>query len=186
MKIRKSFKFEASHIVRNCSSMRCKKNVHGHSYFVEVFLSSDKLDNGQMVYDFGLLKDTVGLFLDQFDHSWQYWDKENEDYKSFVNRTNDRWAQFPFSPSAENYAIFFHKVINEILKLNKFENGEGKVKCCGVRVHETKTGYAESEESDLEWHSYYNLRDIVFSPECINMLKKNEILSSIFELGKDK
>ncbi|MFR6543952.1 MAG: 6-pyruvoyl trahydropterin synthase family protein, partial [Butyricimonas virosa] len=52
MLIRKLFKFEGAHIVRNCSSHRCRENIHGHSYIVEVFITSDKLDRGYMVIDF--------------------------------------------------------------------------------------------------------------------------------------
>lgn len=166
MKIRKLFKFEAAHIVRNCSSDRCKKSVHGHSYKVEVFLTSKGLDNGQMVYDFGLLKPTVGKFLDLFDHSWHYWNQESQEFKNFVQKTNERWIELPFSPSAENYSIFFLKAINYILEHIKKCNGENDVKCIGVRVHETDTGYAESELSDvLELHNYYQLKDIKYSPE---------------------
>jgi 6-pyruvoyltetrahydropterin/6-carboxytetrahydropterin synthase len=47
MIIRKQFKFEGAHIVRNCTTRRCKKSIHGHSYVVEVFFTSNKL------YDFG-------------------------------------------------------------------------------------------------------------------------------------
>lgn len=47
MLIRKKYTFEGAHIVRNCSSDRCKKSIHGHSYIVEVLFTSDKLDNGQ-------------------------------------------------------------------------------------------------------------------------------------------
>jgi hypothetical protein len=54
--IRKLFKFENAHIVRGCSTQRCSFNIHGHSYKVEVLLESDYLDNGDMVYDFGLIK----------------------------------------------------------------------------------------------------------------------------------
>lgn len=46
MIIRKQFKFEGAHIVRNCTSQRCRENIHGHSYIVEVFITSDKLDHG--------------------------------------------------------------------------------------------------------------------------------------------
>ena len=56
MIIRKKFKFEGAHIVRNCSTKRCKTSIHGHSYKVEVFFTSNKLDNGFMILDFGLTK----------------------------------------------------------------------------------------------------------------------------------
>ncbi len=68
MIIRKLFTFEGAHIVRNCSSRRCRENLHGHSYTVEVFLSSDRLDNGCMVLDFGLLGEVREL-SDSFDHA---------------------------------------------------------------------------------------------------------------------
>lgn len=179
MKIRKLFKFEASHIVRNCSSRRCSYNCHGHSDIVEVFLSADKLDNGQMIYDFGLLKPTIGKFFDMFDHSWHYWNKEDQEIKNFIHKLNERWVELPFSPSAENYAIYFLKAVNYILEHTPKLNGEGNVICTGVRFHETATGYAESELSDLEWHNYYDLKDIIFSPVTLEEagIKKFEDLT---------
>lgn len=63
MLIRKLFKFENAHIVRNCTSDRCKRSIHGHSYKVELLLKASKLDHGQMVYDFGLLKGVIKNFL---------------------------------------------------------------------------------------------------------------------------
>lgn len=59
MLIRKLFKFENAHIVRNCTSDRCKRSIHGHSYKVELLLKANRLDHGQMVYDFGLLKGSL-------------------------------------------------------------------------------------------------------------------------------
>ena len=38
MLIRKLYGFENAHIVRNCSSDRCRRSIHGHSYKVEVIL----------------------------------------------------------------------------------------------------------------------------------------------------
>jgi hypothetical protein len=63
MLIRKLFKFENAHIVRGCSTRSCAHSIHGHSYKVELLLEALALDHGQMVYDFGLLKDgpRVGL-----------------------------------------------------------------------------------------------------------------------------
>ena len=63
MRIRKSYTLPNAHIVRNCSSLRCKKSLHGHVYEVEVFFESDALDNGMMVLDFGLTKGTIKDFI---------------------------------------------------------------------------------------------------------------------------
>ena len=56
----------------------------------------------------------------------------------------------PVSPSAESYSLMFLKFIDHILKNTKFSNGEGDVKISSVRVHETKTGYAEAFVSDMD------------------------------------
>ena len=62
MKIRKEFRVESAHIVRNCTSHRCSHSIHGHSAVVEVFLESTLLDNAGMVYDFGLMKGSEESF----------------------------------------------------------------------------------------------------------------------------
>ena len=77
MLIRKLFKFEGSHIVRDCTSQRCSHSIHGHSYQVEIFIKSRHLDFGQMVVDFGLLKGTVKDFIDSFDHTHVMWSRED-------------------------------------------------------------------------------------------------------------
>ena len=64
MIIRKLFKFENAHIVRKCTSTRCSESIHGHSYKVEVLTKSNFLDNGQMVYDFGLMKGYIKDLID--------------------------------------------------------------------------------------------------------------------------
>lgn len=167
MKIRKLYRFESAHIVRNCSSKRCSQNQHGHSGIVEIFLETDKLDNGQMVYDFGLMKNSIGKFLDMFDHCYHYWNQESQEFIDYIHKFNRRWIELPFSPTAENYAIYFLKAINYLLGNIKKSNGEGNIVCTGVRYHETATGYAESQLSDLSWHNYYKLSDIKFSPELL-------------------
>ena len=80
MIIRKLFKFENAHIVRGCSTQRCSQNVHGHSYKVEVLLESNYLDNGQMIYDFGLMKQSIKELLEAFDHSITLWSGDKITY----------------------------------------------------------------------------------------------------------
>ncbi|SIP90427.1 6-carboxytetrahydropterin synthase [Aquipseudomonas alcaligenes] len=46
MLIRKLLKFESPHIVRGCSSRRCSRSLHGHSYRIELLLEVHALDNG--------------------------------------------------------------------------------------------------------------------------------------------
>lgn len=161
MIIRKKFKFEGAHIVRNCSSKHCRENIHGHSYIVEVFITSDKLDEGYMVMDFSRL-DKVKEFIESFDHSYSLWDQENDELKSFIYKYNRRVAEIPVSPSAEGYALMFLYVIHRILQNTSPINGEENVKLHSVRVHETATGYAEAFQEDLQLANF-KTHNILFS-----------------------
>lgn len=166
MKIRKLFKFEAAHIVRNCSSVRCRQNIHGHSFKVELILKSDMLDNAGMVMDFGLLKGRVSAFFDTFDHSYIIWSGDKSELVEFIRRENERWIGLPFSPSAENLATFFHVIVQDILSGTPPVNGQSLVKVHSVRVHETDTGWAETEPDDTALFEAMSsmLPDCTFSP----------------------
>jgi 6-pyruvoyltetrahydropterin/6-carboxytetrahydropterin synthase len=161
MIIRKKFRFEGAHIVRNCTSQRCRENIHGHSYEVEVFLKSDQLDNGFMVMDFVLLHN-VAEFIHSFDHSYTLWEKEADEVKDAIYRINTRVAEIPVSPSAEGYALLFYYVINLIISKTMLVNGEGNVKLHAVRVHETQSGYAEAAAEDLSLVRF-TMKDIHFN-----------------------
>ncbi len=149
MIIRKKFRFEGAHIVRNCTSQRCRENIHGHSYEVEVFLKSNNLDNGYMVMDFVLLNN-VREFIQSFDHAFTLWNMEDDEVKRSIYTINTRVAEVPVSPSAEGYALLFFFVINLIINNVSLVNGEKNVRLHAVRVHETQSGYAESSVEDLE------------------------------------
>lgn len=161
MLIRKLFKFEGAHIVRHCSSRRCRENIHGHSYITEVFLTSDKLDDGYMVMDFCRLE-PVKTFIESFDHTYCLWQKEEQGFKDFIYRYNRRVAEIPVSPSAEGFALLFFYVIDRILQTLPRINGEGNIQLRSVRVHETATGYAEAFREDLE-SVKFGWQDIHFS-----------------------
>lgn len=161
MIIRKLFKFEGAHIVRNCTSVRCRENIHGHSYIVEVFLTSDKLDNGYMVTDFARLA-KIKQVIDAFDHSYILWDQEDEEFKDFVYKYNKRIVEIPVSPSAEGFALLFLKISDSIINNMERVNGEGDVKISSVRVHETATGYAEAFIDDLKMADF-EISDVHYS-----------------------
>lgn len=176
MIIRKKFKFEGAHIVRNCSTKRCKTSIHGHSYEVEVFFTSNKLDNGYMVLDFGLTKKHIKNIIDSFYHAYSLWAEESDEFKKFFKTNSQRWIEMPVSPSAEIYSLMFLKFIDHILKNTRFSNGEGDVKVSSVRVHETKTGYAEAFRDDMD-SIELDIKKVVFSDEVVNEWKnKNELL----------
>ena len=119
MLIRKLFKFENAHIVRGCSTRRCSHSVHGHSYKVELLLEADALDNGQMVYDFGLLKGDVRDLIDAFDHSLALWSEDDPDYLAAMRRHSERWIVIPVSPSAEPFSRLFFRLVDTVLSLTE-------------------------------------------------------------------
>jgi len=165
MIIRKQFKFENAHIVRGCSTARCRASLHGHSYKVEVLFESNFLDNGQMVYDFGLMKQNMKDLIDAFDHAITLWDGDDQEYIADMKKHSERWVQLPVSPSAEQFSRVIFIMINELLKLTSMINGEKKVKLNSVIVHETATGYAQGFEEDAysQLMGSINLNKIIFS-----------------------
>jgi len=118
MIIRKLFKFENAHIVRDCSSKRCKYSLHGHSYKVEVLLESNYLDNGQMVYDFGLTKLYIKELIDSFDHSITLWSGDEKSYIEDMKKHSQRWVELPVSPSAEQFSRVIFLMVERVLVLN--------------------------------------------------------------------
>lgn len=172
MIIRKKYRFEAAHIVRNCSSVLCRENIHGHSYIVEVFIKGHHLDQGCMLLDFCKL-DVVKELINSFDHSYCLWAKEDESVKEAMYKINSRVVTMPISPSAEGYALTFYTLINHLLNAIELNNGEGPLTLHSVRVHETETGYAEAFEEDLTIISF-SPDDVIFSEaitQSWNLLK---------------
>ena len=150
MLIRKLFKFENAHIVRNCTSDRCKRSIHGHSYKVELLLKANRLDHGQMVYDFGLLKGVIKDLFDSFDHAICFWQNDDQEYIAACKKFSARWIALPVSPSAEQFSRVFFFLAQQVLNSTVTQNGEGDVEVYSVIVHETDTGYAQSFQEDIE------------------------------------
>ncbi|PIE47028.1 MAG: 6-carboxytetrahydropterin synthase QueD [Gammaproteobacteria bacterium] len=167
MRIRKLFKFENAHIVRNCSSDRCKRSIHGHSYQIELILEAHRLDYGQMVYDFGLLKSSIKDLIDSFDHAICFWDKDDPEYINMCKAFSARWISLPVSPSAEQFSRIIFFWVDAILKQTQMQNGEADVKVYSVIAHETATGYAQCFREDVinEQMGKLMLEDFAFSEQ---------------------
>ncbi|MFA6192250.1 MAG: 6-carboxytetrahydropterin synthase [Sulfurimonas sp.] len=169
MIIRKLFKFENAHIVRGCSTVRCRSSIHGHSYKVELLFESNFLDNGQMVYDFGLMKKNMKTIVDCFDHSIVLWDADEKEYIKDMQKHSLRWVLLPVSPSAEQFSRIFFAMIDRLLQLTSSVNGERNVKLHSVIVHETETGYAQAFADDAysKDMGYIDLEKIIFSSQIV-------------------
>jgi 6-pyruvoyltetrahydropterin/6-carboxytetrahydropterin synthase len=149
MLIRKLFKFENAHIVRGCSTRRCSHSIHGHSYKVELLLEAQAFDQGQMIYDFGLLKGHARDLVDAFDHAVALWDGDDPEYIESSQRFSERWVLIPVSPSAEQFSRVFFAMIDRLLAQTEMVNGEADVTLHSVIVHETETGYAQCFRDDV-------------------------------------
>jgi len=167
MIIRKLFKFENAHIVRDCSTQRCSENIHGHSYKVEVLLESNYLDNGQMVYDFGLTKLYIKELIDAFDHAITLWSQDDKTYIDAMKKYSNRWVELPVSPSAEQFARVIYLMVERVLACTDMQNGEKEVRLHSIIVHETETGYAQGfkEDAHSELMGKIALEEIIFSEQ---------------------
>ena len=161
MIIRQKFRFEGAHIVRNCSSKRCRENIHGHSYEVEVFLRAEPRSSNFKVMD-SMLFLSVKEFIHSFDHAFTLWDMESEEVKKAIYLINNRVAEIPVSPSAEGYALLFFYVIDHLISAVKLADNGDNMKLHAVRIHETQSGYAESSFDDLNLVKF-SLKDIKFN-----------------------
>jgi len=167
MIIRKLFKFENAHVVRGCSTQRCRASIHGHSYKVEVLFESAYLDHGQMVYDFGLMKQGIKELIDSFDHAVAIWDGDDAEYIEAMKAHSNRWAILPVSPSCEQFSRVMFVMIDKLVWFTKMVNGEKMVRLNSIIVHETETGYAQCfrEDAYSELMGLIKLEDIHFSDE---------------------
>lgn len=177
MIIRKLFKFENAHIVRGCSSVKCRSSIHGHSYKVELLFESNFLDKGQMVYDFGLMKQNMKDLVESFDHAITLWSGDDASYRADMKRHSARWVELGVSPSAEQFSRIIFVLIAKLLSLTSTQNGEKEVKLHSVIVHETETGYAQcfKEDAYSDTMGEIKLEEIVFSEAVLEDFKDPQL-----------
>jgi len=183
MIIRKLFKFENAHIVRNCSTLRCSENIHGHSYKVEVLLESNYLDHGDMVYDFGLIKLCIKDLIESFDHSITLWSGDDNTYISNMKKHSSRWVELPVSPSAEQFSRVIFLMVERVLNSTIMVNGEHNVSLHSIIVHETETGYAQGfkEDAHSELMGNIELEDIKFSKQIKSEWKNPNLWKELLQ-----
>ncbi|MBU1657798.1 6-carboxytetrahydropterin synthase [bacterium] len=181
MIIRKLFKFENAHIVRGCSSVKCRSSLHGHSYKVELLFESNFLDNGQMIYDFGLMKQNMKALVESFDHSVAIWNNDSTEYIEDMKKHSHRWVELPVSPSAEQFSRVIFIMIDTLLKLTNSVNGEKEVTLNSVIVHETDTGYAQAFGYDAYSKNMgeIKLENIIFSNEIMQDWQDDKLWEKI-------
>ena len=134
--VTKTIKFDAAHVLTNHEGL-CK-NLHGHTYRVDVSVTQAEGDASDMVIDFKDLKRIASeVICERFDHAFVYnTESEGErEIAAVVERYGMRTVAIPFRSTAENLAKLFY--------------GELKARIPGLsagKVWETADSSAECRE----------------------------------------
>ena len=134
--VTKSVKFDAAHVLTNHQGL-CK-NLHGHTYRVEVSVSQQPGDTADMVIDFKDLKHTCEeVILSRFDHAFIYDSSSvgESEIAAVVEKNGMRTVAIPFRSTAENVSRYFFGELKAHLP-----------GLCSVRVWETPDSCAEYRE----------------------------------------
>ena len=107
--VTKTVRFDAAHVLTNHQGL-CK-NLHGHTYRVDVSVTQPEGDERDMVIDF---KDLKGLatevICDRFDHAFIYNTASvgEREIAAVVEKNGMRTVAIPFRSTAENLAKMFY------------------------------------------------------------------------------
>jgi 6-pyruvoyltetrahydropterin/6-carboxytetrahydropterin synthase len=145
-RIRKSFTFEAAHQLESAYTEACSDCIHGHSYTVEMFLTSEALDKDDMVIDFGKLKKFKKKVMKQWDHGLILHEAKKKHIQPLIDAgvlKKSKVSFYNFNPTAEFMACRLASLLQLFLQKN-WSKKHSHVKVEKVRVHETASGWAES------------------------------------------
>ena len=107
--VTKTVKFDAAHVLTNHQGL-CK-NLHGHTYRVDVSVSQAEDDERDMVIDFKDLKGIANeVICDRFDHAFIYNTESagEREIAAVVEKNGMRTVAIPFRSTAENLAKMFY------------------------------------------------------------------------------
>ena len=145
IRITKQFKFETGHALYGYDGL-CK-NVHGHSYHLNVTVIGTPIsDNNNvkfgMVIDFGDLKKIVKEeIVDVFDHATVF--NNNTPHRELAHELQERGHNVllvDYQPTSEMMVIDFAEKIKKRLPNN--------IKLHSLKLQETQTSFAEWYASD--------------------------------------
>lgn len=147
----KEFNFEAGHLLDGHPG-KCK-NLHGHNYRVLVEMSSEFLDDMEMVRDFYDIKKFTDPFFNEFDHAFIFNTNTRDPFELELYRLcleyNKKVREFPYRVTAENMARYFYIDLNTklIQQLDETKD-QHNVWISKVTVYETPTSFATYSRKD--------------------------------------
>jgi len=140
-KVTKHFEFEASHRLNALAEGHQCRNLHGHSYKVEVTIGSDKLNQHGFVIDFSEINQIKKRIHDDWDHALII--SQNDPKLSELTKLGGKYFIFPYNnPSVENMCHHIYQLTTEML-LKKSSYRTFKV---WIKIYETSNNFAEYTE----------------------------------------
>jgi 6-pyruvoyltetrahydropterin/6-carboxytetrahydropterin synthase len=139
IRVTKRFHFEMAHTLYEYDGL-CR-NIHGHSYNLEVTLigkprNEPKHPKDGMVMDFGEIKELVKTqIVNRFDHALMVNNLVPEKQKELLRQTTERFIVVDFQPTSENMVIYIAQILQQHLPSG--------VNLFSVRLFETATSFAE-------------------------------------------
>lgn len=128
--------FDAAHRVMEHES-KCK-HLHGHRYVIEATFSATQLDSLGRVVDFGVVKETLGGWIDEhWDHTTILHEKDTPLGVSISGHTAQKIYYLPMNPTAENMAEYLLSAICPSLFKDM------GIVCTRIRLYETPNCYAD-------------------------------------------
>lgn len=134
--VTKTVKFDAAHILTNHQGL-CK-NLHGHTYRVDVSVAQSEGDDRDMVIDFKDLKGIASeVICDRFDHAFIYNTESvgEREIAAVVEKNGMRTVAIPFRSTAENLAkLFYNDMKPRIPGLSAVKVWETADSCAEYRI----------------------------------------------------
>ena len=134
--VTKTIKFDAAHVLTNHEGL-CK-NLHGHTYRVDVSVTQAEGDASDMVIDFKDLKRIAAESIcDRFDHSFIYntGSPAEVEIAAVLEKHGMKTVAIPFRSTAENLAKYFHDCLSGMVPAH--------ARLVSVKVWETAENCAE-------------------------------------------
>ncbi|MBN2636188.1 MAG: 6-carboxytetrahydropterin synthase QueD [Prolixibacteraceae bacterium] len=139
IRVTKRFHFEMAHTLYEYDGL-CR-NIHGHSYNLEVTLIGEPRKEPNhpkdgMVMDFSELKRIVKTeIVERFDHALMVSRLIPEPQLELLKKTTNRIIIVDFQPTSENIAAFIAEILQQHLPAD--------VTLFSIRLFETVTSFAE-------------------------------------------
>jgi 6-pyruvoyltetrahydropterin/6-carboxytetrahydropterin synthase len=133
--VTKTVKFDAAHVLTNHQGL-CK-NLHGHTYRLDITVSNCDGDQSDMVIDFKDLKNiATEVICERFDHAFIYNTQSPGECEiaAVVEKYGMRTVAIAFRSTAENLAaLFFRELKARIPGLSSVKVWETAESCAEFR-----------------------------------------------------